>query len=117
MKIRQYAKAVAALLGAVATFLVSVNAPPQWTAWAGGLVAILTGVATFGVPNAPSQPVPPPLPPADQVINGMQQTVQNAADAASELDRVKDAVGQILGTVPVLGPLAQAAINSIPKLP
>lgn len=114
MNIRQYAKAIAALLGSVATFLVTVNAPAQWSLWIGSAVAVLTGVATFGVPNAPGNPIPTP---ADQVITGMQQTVQDAVNATAELDRVKDAVGQILGNVPVLGPLATQVLNSLPKLP
>lgn len=117
MNIRQYAKAIAALLGSVATFLVTVNAPAQWSLWIGSAVAVLTGVATFGVPNAPGNPIPTPLPPADAAITGVQQTVQNAVNATAELDRVKDAVGQILGNVPVLGPLATQVLNSLPKLP
>lgn len=110
LKIREYAKAVAALLGAVATFLVTVNAPPEWSAYLGSIVAILTGVATFGVPNKPSVPAA-----ADAAINAIQETVQTAAQAQTELERLKQAASVTLSNVPVLGPLATQVINRIPK--
>jgi hypothetical protein len=120
LKIREYAKAIAALLGAVATFLVSVNAPAEWATYIGSVVAILTGVATFGIPNRPAAPaeVPPPPPLPDVVLGGVQQAADNVAQSVSDLDQIRDGVGQILGTVPGVGPLAQAAIDSfkIPRL-
>jgi hypothetical protein len=118
LKIREYAKAIAALLGAVATFLVSVNAPAEWSLYLGSIVAVLTGVATFGIPNKPAAPVEvPALPlPADTGIAAAQQTVQNAIQSASELERLKQGVSDAFGVVPVLGPLVQQAINVLPKL-
>lgn len=110
-KIREYAKAIAALLGAVATFLVTVNAPAQWSVWIGSIVAILTGVATFGVPNKV-----PAIPPADAAITAIQATVEHAQTAISEVDRLKDAAGTVLGGLPGIGPLAEALIRSV-KLP
>jgi thiol:disulfide interchange protein len=105
MKIREYAKAIAALLGAVATFLVSVNAPEEWSVYLGSVVAILTGVATFGVSNKTQAA------PADHAINAIQETVQQAQQATSELDRIQQAVAGMVGTVPVLGPLAEQALK------
>lgn len=49
--------------------------------------------------------------PADQAINGIQQTVQNVAGAVSELERVKDVAANVLGAVPVLGPLAKQVVD------
>lgn len=98
MKIREYAKAVAALLGSVATFLVTVNAPAEWSLWIGSVVAILTGVATFGVPNKPGGPAPVPVSPAEQVIANLPTVVEQASAAVAELDRVKQAAADALGT-------------------
>jgi thiol:disulfide interchange protein len=105
LKIREYAKAIAALLGAVATFLVSVNAPEEWSIYLGSIVAILTGVATFGVSNKTAAA------PADHAINAIQETVERAVEATSEVDRVRKAVSDMVVGVPVLGPLAEQALK------
>lgn len=107
-KIREYSKAIAALLGAVATFLVSVNAPAEWSVYLGSVVALLTGVATFGVSNKTQTPAAAP---ADHAIDAIQETVQNAQVAVSELERVRQTVSDVLGNVPVLGPLAEQALK------
>jgi hypothetical protein len=112
-KLREYAKAIAALLGAVATFLVTVNAPAEWSVYLGSVVAILTGVATFGVPNL--RTVPEITAPVDQAIDSIQQTVQNATEAVSDLDKLRNAATDALNNVPVLGPLATQVINSLPR--
>lgn len=112
-KIREYAKAFAALLGAVATFLVTVNAPAEWSVYLGSVVAVLTGVATFGIPNLKSGGAAAPV---DQAINSIQETVQNASDAVSDLDKLRDAATSALNNVPVLGPLATQIINSLPRI-
>jgi hypothetical protein len=123
-KIRDYAKAIAALLGAVATFLVSVNAPPEWSGYLASAVAILTGVATFGVRNGPKDtgpvelPVPPP-PMADVAIDAIQRTIQDATHATSEADRVRQVAIDVLGGGvsavggPLVGSLAEQVIGSL----
>lgn len=111
LKIREYAKAVAALLGAVATFLVTVNAPAEWSVYLGSVVAILTGVATFGISNKPSVPAA-----ADAAITAIQETVETAVQAQTELERLKQAATVTLSNVPVLGPLASQVLNQFPKL-
>ncbi|MGB3484033.1 MAG: hypothetical protein WBB07_17685 [Mycobacterium sp.] len=98
MKIREYAKAIAALLGAIATFLVSVNAPAEWSVWIGSVVAILTGVATFGIPNKTIIPAA-----ADAAITAMQQTAERAAGSLSDYDRVRQAASDILGSAASIG--------------
>lgn len=54
--------------------------------------------------------------PAAQVIDGINKVIKNAENAKSDVERVKDAVGNAVKDIPVLGPLAQQAINSLPKL-
>lgn len=79
--------------------------------WFAALAVGLTAAGgVFVTPNKPHESA------ADQVINNIPVVVQNASDALSELDRVKQAASDALAQVPVLGPLAQAAINSIPKI-
>jgi len=119
-KIREYAKALAALLGSLATFLVTVNAPAEWSMYLGSVVAILTGVATFGIPNRPKAVAP--VSPVDQAIGGLQGAIQQQVDAQqqvsaaeSELTRLKDAATTILGQVPVVGSLASQVINSVTR--
>lgn len=88
----------------------------QWLSVLGAGLVAFAGV--FAVPNKPQpSPEPVPVPPvADVAITAIQQTVQNATQAADELDRVKQATRDVLGTIPVLGPAAQAAIDSV-KIP
>ena len=54
--------------------------------------------------------------PADAAITAIQETVDNVNVATSELDRLKQAASDVFGSVPVVGPLAQAAIDAV-KLP
>jgi hypothetical protein len=118
IKLREYAKAIAALLGAVATFLVSVNAPAEWSVYLGSVVALLTGIATFGIPNVKVGPAAQA--PVDQAIGSIQQTVQDAVSAASDLDKLRQAATDALANAPVigpvLGPLATQVINSLPRI-
>lgn len=93
--------------------------PTDWTTYAGALGAgLLAFAAVFRTENAPHEPAPVPASPSEQVSTGMQQAIQNKADAESgvavadaELNRIKDVADSMLGT-PV-GPLAQAAIDSV----
>lgn len=90
--------------------------PGQWAAALGAGLIAFGGV--FVTPNKSTEPEPVPASPAEQVSTGMQQAIQNKADAESgvaaaeaELNRIKDAADSMLGAG--LGPLAQAAINSV----
>lgn len=107
-KIREYSKAIAALLGAIATFLVSVNAPASWSVYLGSAVAVLTGLATFGVSNKTPAAIP-----GDIAIDAVNTVIQEASAKLSEVDRVKQGVSDALGQVPVIGPLAKQVIDSI----
>lgn len=82
--------------------------PGQWAA------ALGAGLIAFGgVFVTPNKSTAPDVAPADQIINGAQ-TLQDVRDhAQAELERAKQGVSEILGTVPVVGPLAQAAIDAV----
>jgi hypothetical protein len=54
--------------------------------------------------------------PVDQAISAIQATVDQVNSATSDLDRVKNAVSDVFGSLPVVGPLAQQVIRSV-KLP
>lgn len=54
--------------------------------------------------------------PADQAIDGINQAVAQVQNAASDLNRIKDAASDVLGQLPVIGPLAQQVIDSV-KIP
>lgn len=130
-KVRQYFYLLSALASAIVPILVTLRVinESQGNQWL-GLVAALGGIlGTAGAGTAAvvlgkqrkdgtlDTPEPAPtLPLPDAVIAGAQQAAQNAAQSISDLDKIRDGVGQILGTAPVIGPLAQAAIDSI-KLP
>lgn len=113
MKIREYSKAIAALVGSISTFLVTVNAPPQWQLYVGGLAAILTTLATFGVPNTP------PLGAAEKVVTTLDdiqgKVTEAQAQAQGSLDAVtKSAVDSItkiqqtlgMNNIPIVGQVA-----------
>jgi isocitrate lyase len=53
--------------------------------------------------------------PADQVVNGINAVLAQQQAAQEAANRVKDALSNAVKDVPVLGPLAQQAINSLPK--
>jgi hypothetical protein len=53
--------------------------------------------------------------PADQIINGINEVRAQQQAAQEAADRVKDALSAAVKDIPVLGPLAQQAINSLPK--
>lgn len=95
--------------GAAAT-----STPHDAIGWVGcvgaGLVAF---AAVFAVPNKSSAPAQAP---ADTAITAIQETVAQAQSAVSEVERIKNAASDVLGQVPVVGPLAQQVIDSI-KLP
>ena len=53
------------------------------------------------------------LSPADQVVNGIDAVLKAQQNAQAEVERVKDAVTQAVKDVPVLGPLAQQAMDAL----
>ena len=128
---RQWFYLLSALASAIVPILVTLRVinEAQGNQWL-GLVAALGGIlGTAGAGTAAvilgkqrkdgtlDTPEPAPvLPLPDVVLGGLSQAAQNVATSVSELDKIRDGVGQILGTAPVIGPLAQAAIDSI-KLP
>ena len=124
-KIRQSAY----LLGTVATSLVTLLA--LWRGidshTASALTNALTGLlgllgvgasATAGVvlSKQRKEGVLETLSPVDQAITAIEATVAQVTSASADLDRVKNAVGDIFGNLPVVGPLAQQVIRSV-KLP
>ena len=54
--------------------------------------------------------------PADKVIQGINDVVAQAESAQSDVERVKDVVSSMVKDIPVLGPLAQQALNSLPRI-
>lgn len=54
--------------------------------------------------------------PAQQAVDAIGVVTAQAQAAVSDLDRVKAAVSDLAGTIPVVGPLAQQVIDSV-KLP
>lgn len=85
----------------------SVLDPGQWMAVLGAALTAAGGV--FAVPNK-KKPEPSTVP-VDTAITAIQETVQQAVEATSELERLKQVAGGVLGAVPVLGPLAEQALK------
>lgn len=52
--------------------------------------------------------------PADQVVAGIDAVLKAQQQAQAEVERVKTAVTEAVKDVPVLGPLAQQAIDRLP---
>lgn len=116
-------------LGAIATSVLTLLSvwrvldPNTASSVSAGLAALLS---LFGVGAAGTAAVitgqqrkdgtfdhPPELSPADQVVNGLQAVIEAQQRAQSEVERVKEAVSDAVGTVPVLGPLAKEALDQI----
>lgn len=78
----------------------------------------LFGITGFGVAaNAVNKQIKrgafDDVSPADQVINGINAVINQAQAAQGDVERVKDAVETAVKDVPVLGPLAQQAIDRL----
>lgn len=54
---------------------------------------------------------------AEQAIQAINNTVQNAQAAASDLQKVRDAVSNVINDVPVLGPLGSQIFDQVTKRP
>lgn len=121
-KIRQ----TAYLLGTVATSLVTLLA--LWrgidTNTASALTNALTGLlgllgvgasATAGVVLSRQRKdgTLETQSPVDQAISAINATVAQVQSASADLDRVKVAVSDVFGSLPVVGPLAQQVIESV----
>lgn len=52
--------------------------------------------------------------PADQVIDGINKVRSQQQAAQDAADRVKDAITEAVKDVPIIGPLAQQAMDSLP---
>lgn len=53
--------------------------------------------------------------PAEQAIQAINNTVQQAQQASSDLEKVRDAVSQVINDVPVLGPLGSQVFDQVTK--
>lgn len=117
------------LIGTIATSVVTLLA--LWTGLSGevtsSIVTLITAVcgllgagatvtATAAVTRQQKQGAFDHLSPVDQVINGIQATVDQVNNATDDFERLKDAVSGVLQDVPVVGPLAQQVIDAA-KLP
>ncbi|WP_458317089.1 hypothetical protein [Mycolicibacterium brisbanense] len=124
-QLRQWFYLLSALASAIVPILVTLrviteNQGNQWL----GLVAALGGIlGTAGAGTAAvilgkqrKDGTLETAAPADAAITAIQQTVQNVTTATSELDKVKQAAADALGTVPGVGPLAAQVINAV-RLP
>jgi hypothetical protein len=76
----------------------------------------ISGVAGYNVTKQVNKGQFDTASPGDQVITGLDAVIAQAQHAQSEVDRVKTAVTQAVKDIPVLGPLAQQAMDSLPKL-
>lgn len=117
------------LIGTIATSVVTLLA--LWTGMSGevtsSIVTLITAVcgllgagatvtATAAVTRQQKQGAFDSVSPVDQVINGIQATVDQVNNATNDFERVKTAVSGVLRDVPVVGPLAQQVIDAA-KLP
>lgn len=54
-----------------------------------------------------------PPDPAEAVVNGIEAVLKAKQEAEAQVDRVRDAVSNAVRDVPVLGPLAQEALDRL----
>lgn len=122
-KVRQILYAVGLVLFALLTVLSTFKVIDETTAASvsAALTAVLglfgvtvSGVAGWAVTKQQKSGAFEEHSPADQVVAAINQVLTQAETAQAEVDRVKDAVSQAVGQVPVLGPLAQQALDRLP---
>lgn len=116
-QIRQWLYTVAALASALIPLLVTYKVldPSSGTAWL-NLVGVLGALGTGGAATAAvvtaKQRKDGTLDftgtPAQQAIEAIQATVAQATNAASDLERVKTAVTDVLSSLPVVGDVLDA---------
>lgn len=82
-KISEYAKLIAALIGAAVTSFTT-QLPPEWAGWATSIAAFLTAAAVVLVPNAPTARQ------RDAILAGQAPLTdsEREADAQAALSRV-----------------------------
>jgi hypothetical protein len=111
-KIRQILYTVSAIASAIIPLLVTYKIvdPSSGTAWINlvGLLGALggTGAATAAVMTARQRKdgtLDFSGPPAQQAIEAIQATVAQATNAATDLERVRTAVTDVLSSLPVVG--------------
>jgi len=84
------------------------------TAFLGLFGVTVSGTAAWAVSKQQHDGTFEPTSPADQVVNGLNGVIEQATKAQAEVDRVKEAVSTAVKDVPILGPLAQQAIDRLP---
>jgi len=84
------------------------------TALLGLFGVTVSGVAYGAVTKQQHNGAFDPQSPADQVVTGINRVIEQANQAQAEVERVKEAVSTAVQDVPVLGPLAQQAIDRLP---
>lgn len=117
-QIRQWLYTVSAVASAIIPLLVTYKVldPSTGTAWI-NLVGVLgalggAGAATAAVVTAKQRregTLDFTGTPAQQAIDAIKATVEQATTAASDLDRVKTAVTGVLSSLPVVGEVFDAA--------
>lgn len=110
---------VSGLLGIALLFHgVSADAAGSINSMIAGLVALLGGsapaaVAAHNITKQRANGAFDQLTPVDQAIAGIQATVAQAQSAVGDVNKIKQAASDVLGSLPVLGPLAQQVIDSV----
>jgi hypothetical protein len=116
-KIRQWLYTVSAIASALIPLLVTYKVldPTSGSAWVNliGILGVLGtgGAATAAVVTARQRQdgtLDFTGTPAQQAIEAIQATVAQATTAASDLDRVRSAVTDVLSSIPVLGDVFDA---------
>ena len=122
-KIRQMLYAAGIVAFALLTLLSTLRVIDQDTAASisAALTAVLglfgvtvSGTAAWAVTKQQHNGAFNPQSPADQVVTGINRVIEQAANAQAEVERVKEAVSTAVADVPILGPLAQQAIDRLP---
>lgn len=75
----------------------------------------VAGTAAYNVNKQQKNGAFDDVDPADQVIDGINKVLSQKQAAQNAADRVKNAINDAVKDIPVLGPLAQEAINSLPE--
>lgn len=73
----------------------------------------VAGTAAYNTQKQISKGTFDEISPADKVIQGINDVVAQAESAKSDVERVKDAVASVTKDIPILGPLAKQALDSI----
>lgn len=124
-KIRQILYAFGLLAFAVLTVLstfkvidsnAAASVSAALTAVLGLFGVTISGTAVYNVTKQQQTGAFDDVEPADQVINGLNGVLAQKQAAEEAVNRVKDAVSSAVKDVPILGPLAQQAIDSLPNI-